>query len=109
MTDRSGSTGGQGDRLFKNMDEQEQIYAPQQDPGNERVAADENSGIVRSSIDNNTPVAVPLGTGGSLGAAPASDEFDLGMEREERDLREGDTDVVGRDPSDEQIDPRRTR
>lgn len=117
MSDRSESTGGQGDQLFKNMDEQERIYAPNQLPDQvmpaHEVDRGENaaSGSGQGSAgDIDTPVPVGLGTGGSAAAAaPASDEFDPGMAREERDLQRGDTSVVGPDPRDEQIDPRRTR
>lgn len=118
MSDRSETTGGQGGQLFKNMDEQEQIYAPNQLPDAVMPAHEVDRGDTAASntaqgnagdIDT-TPVAVGLGTGGSASAAaPASDEFDPGMEREEHDLRRGDTSVVGPDPRDEQIDPRRTR
>lgn len=118
MSDRSEPTGGQGGRLFKNMDEQEQIYAPNQVPDEVMPAHEVDRGENATSgtgqgnagdIDT-TPVAVGLGTGGSAAAAtPASDEFDPGMAREERDLQRGDTNVVGPDPRDEQIDPRRTR
>ncbi|HEX6287826.1 MAG TPA: hypothetical protein VFZ66_01475 [Herpetosiphonaceae bacterium] len=100
------------DRLFKNADEQEKIYAPQQVPGEpqEQVAADEHSMTPRDRTEDHTPVAVGLGTGGSAAATPASDEFEPGMNREERDLRRGDTDVVGPDPSDQAgVERRRVR
>lgn len=117
MSDRSENTGGQGGQLFKNMDEQERIYAPNQLPDEVMPAHEVDRGESAASGtgqgsdgDIDTPVPVGLGTGGSAAAAtPASDEFDPGMEREARDLQRGDTSVVGPDPSDEQIDPRRTR
>lgn len=117
MSDRSENTGAQGGQLFKNMDEQERIYAPNQLPDNSlpshEVDRGENatSGTAQGNLDDtDTPVPVGLGTGGSAASAtPASDEFDPGMEREARDLARGDTGVVGPDPSDEQIDPRRVR
>jgi hypothetical protein len=93
------------DRLFKNSDELERTYAPQQIPEEQdRVAADERTNSTRDDIGGDTPVPVGLGTGGSVAATPASDEFDPGMDREERDLRRGDTSVLGPDPRDEQID-----
>ncbi len=98
--------------LFQNTDEQEALYAPQQVPENEQVAADETSGIVRSSIARgDTPVSVPISTGGSGAAAtPPSDSFEPGMEREARDLQQGDTSVVGPDPRDEaEVEHRRGR
>lgn len=87
--------------LFQNADEQEQIYAPQQ-VGDARVSADETSSVgpPASGDGGDTPVAVPLSTGGGGGAVPASDAFDPGMDREARDLARGDTKVVGRDPQD---------
>ena len=117
MSDRSENTGAQGGQLFKNADEQERIYAPNQLPDNplpsHEVDRGENaaSGAGQGNAgDIDTPVPVGLGTGGSAASAtPASDEFDPGMEREARDLARGDTSVIGPDPSDEQIDPRRVR
>jgi predicted lipid-binding transport protein (Tim44 family) len=89
------------DRLFKQMDAQEQTYAPQQLPADqqERVAADNRANTPRDATDDHTPVAVPLP--GGIAAAPASDEFDPGLDREERDLQRGDTSVVGPDPRDQ--------
>lgn len=93
--------------LFQNMDEQERLYAPDQVPGDDRVTADETSGIVRQSINEGdlTPAPVPLSTGGSLAATPASEAFDPGLEREEDDLRRGDTGVAGSDVRDEAVKP----
>jgi hypothetical protein len=93
--------------LFQNLDEQERIYAPDQVPENERVIADETSGIVRQSIDEGdiTPAPVPISTGGSAAATPPSESFDPGMEREEADMRTGDSGIVGPDVRDEQAKP----
>lgn len=90
--------------LFKDSDEQEQAYAPQQIPGNEQVIADQTGGIVRKQphgLQRDTDAPVPVGAGTNIAAAPASENFEPGMEREERDLARGDTSVVGRDPRDE--------
>jgi hypothetical protein len=43
--------------LFQNLDEQERIYAPDQVPENERVIADETSGIVEALLQRLLPKA----------------------------------------------------
>ncbi len=89
--------------LFQNADEQERTYAPQQVPEQaQQVQADEQGGIgsVLRSEEGNTPAAVPLGTGGSFGVAPASDAFTPGMDREAADIARGEG-VVGPDTRDE--------
>lgn len=93
--------------LFQNADEQERVYAPQQVPEDQRVIADETSGIVRQSINEGdiTPAPVPISTGGSIAATPASESFDPGLEREEDDIRTGDTGLAGPDLRDEQAKP----
>lgn len=86
MTDRSESAGKYTDRLFKKMDEQEALYAPQQVPGNERIYADETSGIVRRAIaEGTTPIPVPTSIGGEIVAAPISGTFQPGAQRETGD------------------------
>lgn len=84
--------------LFKQTDEQEQVYAPQELPSDERVAADERGEQRRDDTDD-VPIAVGLGSVG--GAAPVSDSFDPGVRREQRDLLDDQQDIVGRDPRDE--------
>lgn len=85
--------------LFKQTDEQEQVYAPHEVPGDERVAADERHGNTSHDDSGDVPVAVGLGNVG--GAAPVSDSFDPGVRREQRDLLDDEQDIVGRDPRDE--------
>ncbi len=87
--------------LFEHMDEQEAQYASE-DPA--RVAADEEGPIgPPRSEEGDTPVAIPLGTGGtSVPTAPTSDAFEPGMDREERDIARGDEGYVGPDMRDEQ-------
>lgn len=94
--------------LFQGMDEKEAAYAPEQLPNQDLPDREVDrgstaaTGAARTGDLDTTPVAVPLGTSGSAGAAPASDEFDPGMDRERHDLQHGDTDVIGPDPRDEQ-------
>ncbi len=84
--------------LFQNMDEQEAAYTG---TSPERIEVDEQGSLGPPRSDaGDTPAAVPLGTGGGIAATPASDAFDPGMDREERDLARGDTNVIGRDPQD---------
>jgi hypothetical protein len=90
--------------LFENMDEQERTYA-NEDP--ERVAADEQSplGPPRSE-EGDTPVAIPVGTGGtSVPATPPSDAYEPGMDREEHDIVRDEEGYVGPDMRDEQVKP----
>ena len=89
--------------LFQNMDEQEAKYTGEQ---SERVAADEQGSLgPPRSDEGDTPVAVPLGTGGGGAATPPSDAFDPGMDREEHDIASGDTGLVGPDVRDERAKP----
>ncbi len=79
MSSQSGSTQG-GDSLFQNMDEQEQVYAPQQVPGADMPAAEVDQGgtagntfadgslpvtpvvPVRPDASINTPIVAPTGS-----------------------------------------------
>ena len=89
--------------LFEHMDEQEARYAGE-DP--DRVAADEEGSLgPPRSDEGDTPVAVPMGTGGSIAATPPSDAYDPGMDREERDIASGDEGIVGPDMRDERAKP----
>ncbi|MBV9788169.1 MAG: hypothetical protein JOZ51_08350 [Chloroflexi bacterium] len=89
MPDQPESAGKYTDRLFKQMDEQEARYAPQQVPGNERIYADETSGIVRRSIaEGTTPIPVPTSIGGEIVAAPISGTFQPGAQREAGDRKQ---------------------
>lgn len=88
--------------LFENMDELEAQYAGE-DP--ERVAADEQGSLSPPQSDEgDTPVAVPIGTGGSIAATPPSDAYEPGMDREEDDIRRGNEGFLGPDLRDEQAD-----
>jgi hypothetical protein len=81
--------------LFQDADEQERIYAPDQVPDDERVHAEERGGIVernrRATTADGAPV--PVGGGNMIPAAPASENFEPGMEREARDM-DGDADIT---------------
>lgn len=90
--------------LFNETDAQEQVYAPQQTPANERVHANETGGIIPKAardVPTDADAPTPVITGTNVAAAPASENFEPGIEREERDLARDDTSVVGRDPRDE--------
>jgi hypothetical protein len=91
------------DRLFQNADAQEQEYAPDQLPaGQQRARVDVDDRSPTPSLqpgDDSTPTAVPV-LGGTA-ATPPSQEFDPGMEREERDSARGDAGYIGPDPRDE--------
>ena len=90
--------------LFQNTDAQEAMYTPESlasGDGKTRATADETWGAVPDD-HGDTPVAVPVSGSGTTFAVPPSQEFDPGMDREERDIARGDTDVLGPDPRDEQ-------
>ncbi len=91
--------------LFQNTDAQEATYTPQtlaSGDAKTRAAADETWGAIPDADDDDTPVAVPVSGSGTTFATPPSQEFDPGMDREERDMARGDTNVLGPDPRDEQ-------
>ena len=101
-----------GGQLFQNMDEQERTFAPEQlpdadlPPGEMDQGGTAASGTAISGDLDTTPAAVPVGTGGSsVPAAPPSETFDPGMERERRDLEQGETGVFGPDTRDENVKP----
>ncbi len=111
MSDRP-TNKNEGDQLFQNMEEQERTFAPEQVPDAEMPPEEVDQGgtaasgtAVSGDIDT-TPAAVPVGTGGSsVPATPPSETFDPGMERERRDIAQGDTDIVGPDTRDEDVKP----
>jgi hypothetical protein len=76
MTDRASNTSGQNDdQLFKRMDEQERIFAPEQLPGNNlpshEVDVDATAGS-RSAIANEPPAAAPVAAPGNAPSAAAA-------------------------------------
>ena len=90
MTDNTRDTGGP---LFKDMDEKERIYAPQQVPADARAAADEGGAdldreaVVGSEGQYAAPVIPAQSTIGSSAnmPVPVTAQPDLITERERRD------------------------
>lgn len=77
--------------LFKQTDEQEQVYAPQELPNDRRVAADEPPSTAQADRTAQPIVA------GTVNAVPVPDDLDPGVGR---DAADGEPDQFGRDPRD---------
>lgn len=91
----SGKDQGQPkDSLFKNMDEQERMYAPEQLPGNERTTAGHENTVDREAVVGSegqyAPPVIPaqstIGASANTPVPPApAPDLQTGREQRERD------------------------